>query len=311
MRRLHPTLVTILALLTLATAACADDDDAADGPDTTAPTITVVATTSILGDIVANTLGDEATVEVLIPNGTDPHEFEPSAQEAAGLREVDLVVANGVGLEEGLADTLDVVEQEGVPVLRVGDQLAPMPLGDEPDVADPHVWMDVDRMSQAASLVAEEVGTLPGVDAAALDASLRAYQDELAATDEEVQATLAGLPDERRVLVTNHEALGYFADRYGFEVVGVIIPGGSTLAEPSAAELDELAQVIVERDVPAIFGETTSSGELAEALADEVGGDVAVVSLYTEALGDPGSGADSYTGLLTTNARLIADALGG
>ncbi len=125
-----------------------------------------------------------------------------------------------------------------------------------------------------------------------------------------MQELLAGVPPERRLLVTNHEAMGYFAERYGFEILGVVIPGGSTLAEPGAAEVAELAAIIREAEVPAIFAETSYSTALADALASEAGTEVEVVELYTESLGEPGSGAETYTGMVTTNAERIAAALG-
>jgi zinc/manganese transport system substrate-binding protein len=112
-----------------------------------------------------------------------------------------------------------------------------------------------------------------------------------------------------RLLVTNHDALGYFADRYDFEIVGVVIPGGSTLADPSSAELAALVETLLETDVPAIFAETSSPAQLAETVAAEAGNDVEVVELHTGSLGEPGSGADTLIGMLRTNATRIRDAL--
>ena len=128
--------------------------------------------------------------------------------------------------------------------------------------------------------------------------------------DGEVERTLSAVPGNRRTLVTNHEVFGYFADRYGFDVVGAVIPAGTTQAEPSAEQLDELAHTIEEQHVPAIFVETSSPTRLADALADEVG-DVDVVELFSESLGDEGSGGETYAAMMRTNARRIADALTG
>jgi zinc/manganese transport system substrate-binding protein len=154
-----------------------------------------------------------------------------------------------------------------------------------------------------------ELGALDGVDAAALAESASAYRDQLVALDAEIAAVLAPIPEDRRVLVTNHEALGYFADRYDLAVIGAVIPSLTTSANASAADLEELADVLRSARVPAIFGETTQPSQLADALADEVGGDVQVVELYTESLGEEGSGADSYLGMLRTDAERIAGAL--
>lgn len=316
----------VLAVLALVLAACSSSSTSGSGgtAGSAAPgRPRVVVTTAILGDIARSVVGDVADVEVLVPNGSDPHEFEPSAAEAAGLRDADLIVTNGLGLEAGLQGAIDSARDAGVPVLELGPQLNPVPFssregnggagsasgGDEADALDPHVWMDPDRMTRAASLLAAEVAKL-GVDRATLDRRATEYAATLARADEQIQAALAPLPDDRRILVTNHEAMGYFADRYGFRVLGVIVPGGSTLAEPSAADLADLADAIRAADVPVIFAETTAPTKLADALATETGRDVRVVELYTEALGEPGSGADTYPGMLVTNARRIAEGFG-
>src|SRR5690606_12055858 len=117
--------------------------------------------------------------------------------------------------------------------------------------------------------------------------------------------TLAVVPPERRKLVTNHDVLAYFADRYGFEVIGAVIPTTTTQSAASAAQIDRLAAIVAAEGVPAVFTDTSSPDDLAATLADEVG-DVAVVELYSESLGEPGSGADTYAGMVRTNAARIA-----
>ena len=174
---------------------------------------------------------------------------------------------------------------------------------------DPHIWTDPSRMAVAVAAFADRAAELDGIDPQAVEAQAAAYVDSLEALDTEIADEVAGVPAERRVLVTNHEVFGYFADRYDFEVVGAVIPSLTTSAAASAADIEELAAVIRERGVPAIFGETTQPTELAEALADEVGGDVEVVELFTESLGEEGSGAETYVGMMGVDARLIAEAL--
>ena len=132
---------------------------------------------------------------------------------------------------------------------------------------------------------------------------------EVLAVHDEVTEILSAIPDECRRLVTNHDSLGYFAARYDFEVVGTVIPGASSLAEPSAGEFAELVDVVRDSGVPAIFAETTESGALADVLAQETGGTIEVIRLYTGSLGESGSGAETYAGMLVTDASLIADAL--
>jgi zinc/manganese transport system substrate-binding protein len=266
----------------------------------------IVSTTTIVGDLVSQVADDEARVEVLMPVGADPHDFEPSAQQAASLRDAALVVSSGLGLEAGLADALEAAAEEGTPILELGTGLDPQPLGDDANVPDPHWWLDPVRGAQATRLIGDRLATIVDGDWVARAAT---YADELEALDDEMRAALDAVPSSRRTLITSHDAFDYFADRYGFEVVGVLIPGGTTQAAPDPRALADLAAIIRETAVPAIFAETTLPTNVAEALAAEVGGEVEVVVLLTGSLGEPGSGADSYVGMLRTNADRIAEAL--
>lgn len=169
--------------------------------------------------------------------------------------------------------------------------------------------MDPLRVAEAARLIAGELAALDSTKE--WRARADAYAAELGELDEEIQGILASIPAEKRKLITNHDSLGYFADRYGFEVVGTVIPGGTTLAEPSSAGLARLVEEMEEEGVNAIFAETIEPTALAEALAAEVGPEVQVVEIYSGSLGEPGSGADTLIGMLRTNARLIAAALTG
>jgi zinc/manganese transport system substrate-binding protein len=294
--------VLVAALLATGLAACgADEGTSADA------TPHIVVTTSILGDVVEQLVGDAAEVEVVMPPNADPHDFAASARQAASMREADALVVNGLGFEQGLGDTIDAAAADGVPLITATDAIDPLPLGDG---EDPHLFTDPVRMAAATELIADElVAAIPALDTPAGAARVTAYLAALEELDAEIEEQLAGIPADDRKLVTNHEVFGYFADRYGFEVLGAIIPGGSTLAEPSAAELADLVTVIRERDVPAVFAEASSPARLADALAAE-GADVDVVELYSESLGEPGSPGDSYLGMVRTNAERIAAALG-
>jgi zinc/manganese transport system substrate-binding protein len=266
----------------------------------------VVATTSILGDIAANVVGDEGEVEVLIPIGVDAHDFSPSSQQASLLAGADLVVANGLGLEAGLEDVLETVADDGVEVLELAPLVDPIEFRDG-GAADPHFWMDPIRVGDAAVALGDVLDDhRPGgwQDRAA------SYAATMNATDQEVAELLSTLPGDRREMVTNHEAFGYFAERYGFEILGVVIPGGSTLAEPSSAELAALVDVMEQSGTTTIFAETTEPTTLADALAAELGNDVEVVELFTESLGAPGSGAETLSEMLLINAGRISEALG-
>lgn len=268
--------------------------------------IRLVATTAIAGDIAAAVTGADADVEVLIPNGTDPHEFAVSARQAALLEAADVVVAVGLGLEEGLSDALEAAASSDVEVVELAELVDPLPLAGG-TVLDPHFWMDPVRAARAAELVAAALDRVE--PAAGWSERADRYAAELVALDEEIATLLEPIPPERRRLVTNHEALGYFAARYGFAIAGVVIPGGSTLAEPSSAELALLVEEMQTTGVEVLFAETTAPTALAAAVAAEVGEDVQVVQLHTEAFGAPGSGAEDLLGMLRTNAELIAGAL--
>lgn len=263
---------------------------------------TVVVTANILGDVVQNLVGADVQVEVLMPVGVDPHEFSPSARQAADMRGADALVVTGRGLEAGLGDAIDAAEGDGVPVVTATDAL---PAGAD----DPHLFSDPVLMRQAARLIADQLAAeIPSLDTPAFAARVTGYLDELAALDAEVRAQLAVIPPERRLLVTNHEVFGYFAERYDFEVLGALVPGSSTLAQPSAADMAALADLIAERHLPAIFADTSAPSRLVDALAAE-GSGVAVVELYTESVGPAGSDGDTYVSLTRTNAARISAAL--
>jgi zinc/manganese transport system substrate-binding protein len=323
--RPHPLIAAVAAAGVLATAC--GDDGAADAGSGGRPTIAV--TTSILGDVVSEMTGDLATVDVVMPPNADPHEFQPSARDAADLREADVVVANGAGFEAGLEETIHAAEEDGTVVVEAIDHVATLDAPDEAPAeadehaeeeaegddhghegVDPHFFTDPARMAAVAEALADLLtDEVPALDTAAFRDRAAAYVAELRALDAEVEATLAVVPAERRKLVTNHDVFAYFADRYGFEVVGAVIPATTTQAAASAADIDALAATITAEGVPAVFADTSSPDDLADALAGEVGDDVAVVALYSESLGEAGSGADTYAGMMRTDATRIAEAL--
>lgn len=290
--------------------------------DADQPGLTIVATTSVWGDVVSQIVGGDATVEVLIPIGADAHDYQATPQQVAAILGADLVVINGLGLEENLHAVLESAEGDGAKILVLAEDLDPIQFEDEHahdddhddhgdghdhGDEDPHVWFDPLRVAQAARVIATELAAIDG----SIDWESRAseYAQMLEQADAEIIELLSVVPEESRKLVTNHDAFGYFADRYGFEVIGVVIPGGSTLADPSSAQMAALVEEIRHEGVTTIFAETTQPTALAEAVAGEVGSDVTVVELFSESLGVPGSGADTLIGMLMTNASLIADAL--
>jgi len=270
---------------------------------------TVVATTTILGDVTRVLAGRDASVVTVMPVGADPHAFAPSARQAASLRSASLVVANGAGLEGGLRRVLEAARDDGARILEVAPHAAlrPGPDGDP----DPHFWTDPRRMELATRAIAAALASrLEPSAAAAVRRRAAAYRAVLRREDARTRKRLRTVPAARRNLVTNHHVLGYFAHRYRFRVVGAVIPNLSTLASPSARDLAKLAAAIRRARVPAIFVDSSSPTRLADALAEEADVHVDVVTLYSESLGPPSSGAGTYLGMLRVNADRIARAVG-
>lgn len=320
------TAAILAGLVALLMSGCASSDSGSgDSPDGA----TVVATTTVWGDVAGQIVAcaDSGEVTTLMPIGADPHDYSASSQDVATMVAADLVIANGLGLEEGLGATLDSARSDGATILEVAPLLDPMPFGEDEGEEhageetavgeaqdehshsqDPHVWLDVARVATAAGLIGDTLAEATG-DAAFRECG-QSLQAELTALDGEVAATLAAVPADMRVLVTDHDAFGYFAEAYDFTVAGTVIPGGSTLAKPSSEDLADLVETVKRSGVPAIFANLANPQALVDALATEVG-DLEVVPLYEGSLGGPGSGADTYQGMMRTNAERIAAALAG
>jgi zinc/manganese transport system substrate-binding protein len=279
-------------------------------PEASGGSVSVVVSTTILGNVVEQVLqcgGGQA--QTLIPLGADPHDYSPSSADVAAMVNATLVITNGLGLEEGLASALATASEDGAIVFEVGPALDPQPLAGTTDSEDPHVWMDVARMATAAALMGDELATVTGDSGYAACGTTVAAA--LTVTDDEVRAILETVPESSRILVTDHEAFGYFSRAYGYTAAGVVIPGGSTLAQPSSSQLAALADTVRTTGVKAIFANTSNPTALVDALAQEAGTQVTVVELYVGSLGSAESGADTYQTMMLTDAQRIADALAG
>ncbi|MET0303662.1 MAG: zinc ABC transporter substrate-binding protein AztC [Microbacteriaceae bacterium] len=273
----------------------------------------IAVTTNILGDVVGELVGDQAEVMTLMPPNADPHSFEVSAREAAQLADAQLLVSNGLGLEEGVQRHVDAAAAGGVPAVAAGDLIDPVSYVDEDagEVDDPHLWTDPLVMIEVVDGLAEAIGReVDGLDADRLEAAAAAYRAELEQLDADLETQFAGIPDDRRSLVTNHHVFGYLAERYDFEVVGAVVPSGTTLAAPSASDLDGLATAIREAGVPAIFVDSSQPARLAEVLAAEAGVDVEIIGLFTESLSGPDEEASTYLDMMRSNGERITAALG-
>lgn len=273
----------------------------------------IVVTTPVLGSVVADLVGDAAEVTVLMGNGVDPHDWAPSAKDIERVMKADLVVANGLALEEGLEKTLDEAERAGVAVFHATDHVVVREIdeaaaageeaaaeGDDHGTGDPHFWVDPVAMRDVVAALVPALASA-GVDVAARGADL---EQRLADLDAGVRTMLAAVPEDRRKLVTGHESMGYLADRYGFTVVGTVIPGLSSQGEVSAGELAALRAEIEAQGVPAIFAEVGTPAAVVEAIAAETG--VRVVELPSHTL--PADG--SYFTFVRQLATAIAGALG-
>ena len=281
-------------LLIGAVTACGGDNGAGEGEGPR-----VVATTGILADITANVAGPDVPVEQLIPDGASPHDFQLSAEDRQGLEEADLVVANGAGLEAGIP-LADVDTPTWELTANAGELL---PSGEG---TDPHVWMDPVRVAGALPSLAAALGEADQSGAAAFDERAGEYAKGLGALDREIGEALRSVPKSDRELVTSHDALGYFADRYGLEVIASAFSASGPEAEPSAEQLDEVLSAIEDNDVAAVFAGAEDDPETLELIANEAG--IAVEDgLLVESLGEEGT----YAEMLRTDADLVSGALGG
>ncbi|MER8070366.1 zinc ABC transporter substrate-binding protein AztC [Streptomyces sp. NPDC094034] len=304
-------IVGLLALvMASAASACTTGDERPD----------IVVTTNILGDITRQIVGDEADVTVLMKPNADPHSFGLSAVQAAELERADLVIHNGLGLEENVARHVDAARESGVATFAVGDAIDPLVFrtsddggpGEEEGQPDPHFWTDPDRVRKATGLIADQViEHVDGVDDSAIRAHADRYGDELADLTAWMEKSFDRVPEDRRALVTNHHVFGYLADRFGFRVIGAVLPSGTTLASPSSSDLRSLTEAMEGAGVRTVFADSSQPSRLAEVLRTELGGRVRVVELYSESLTAEGEGADTYLRMMRANTTAMADGLTG
>jgi zinc/manganese transport system substrate-binding protein len=271
----------------------------------------IVATYSILGSIVEELVGDVASVSVSIPNGLDPHEWEPSARDIEKINRADLIVQNGLGLEGGMEKALAQAQANGVKFFTASDYITVrhvgpgegIPSGDPDQVIgapDPHLWTDPLAMKNIVAALADYLNTTLNIDVTAKAHDLQARLDSL---NTQVAAEVAALPPDSRKLVTGHESMGYFAQRYGFKLVGALISSLSSQANVSAGDLAALKQLILDNNVKVIFAEVGTSGAVASVIASETG--ARVVELSTHILPSD----SSYFTFETELAATIVNAL--
>jgi zinc/manganese transport system substrate-binding protein len=273
---------------------------AACGSDAGEEGIQVIATSGIVAELAERVAGGDAEVVQLVPDGASPHDFELSAEDRQTLEQADLIAYNGAGLEAGIP-----VEEADAPTWALADnarELLPFDEGGE----DPHVWMDPTRTAAALDSLAAALGEVDPDAAAAYRERAREYAADLRDLDRELDDTLASVAPGNRELVTSHDSLGYFAERYGFEVLATPFPASGPEAEASPAQLADVIEAIEESDVPAVFAADEDDPEVLTQIAEQTGVEV-VADLLVESTGDAGS----YEEMLRRDAELISAGLAG
>jgi manganese/zinc/iron transport system substrate-binding protein len=282
--------------------------DKAGGP------LRVVATTTIVGDLARSVGGDDIELTTLMGAGVDPHLYKPSAGDVRAMASAEVVVYNGLHLEGKMTEVLAEMGTRGVETVAVAECVpvdSLLPVEGYDTLHDPHVWFDVELWQRAAACLRDELMRIDPEHSDGYRQRGDAVIAELAELHGWVAERVASLPEKRRVLVTAHDAFSYFGRAYGLEVRGLL--GVSTSAEAGTADVQDLAAFIADRGLPAVFVESSVSPRYVEALTEAVaarGGAVAIGgSVYSDALGSPGSAAETYVGTVRSNVETIVEAL--
>jgi ABC-type Zn uptake system ZnuABC Zn-binding protein ZnuA/ABC-type Mn2+/Zn2+ transport system permease subunit len=290
-----------LALIALGTAGCSTGGSSS-GPR-------VVATTTQIADWARQVAGHDADVHQLLKPNTDPHEYEPRPDDVVAVSRAKLVLANGDDLDHWI-DKVVRDSGSGARLVRLSDDVPVQLAGDESGKHDPHWWQDPRNAIAAVRAIAAALSRADPAHAAAYRANADAYVARLRRLDARVAGCVARLAPARRKLVTDHDAFNYYARRYGFRVVGAVIPAQTTLAEASAGELARLVRQIRREHVLAVFPEESVSAKVAEAVARQAGA-TARLRLYGDTLGPRGSAGETYVGMVTANTDRILHGLSG
>ncbi len=324
-------LVGLLMLVGLVLAACGDTTVTNTAP-TSAPTVRttdavstapagtnvaplanklkMVATTTQVGDFVKNVGGNRIELTTILKPNADPHDYEPTAADNKALASAQIVFTNGVGLDEWL-DKL--IQNSGTKAKKVvtSDGLKPRPgEGEKEKEGDPHIWFSVDNVKVMVDNIAGGLGRLDAAGASVYQANATAYKAQLDKLDSDIKTQIATIPEADRKMVTNHDAFGYYLERYGIKFVGSVIPSFDSTAEPSAKDLAELVSKIKTEKVKAIFTESSLNPKLEQQIANQAG--IKIYSnLYGDTLGEAGSDGDTYLKMMQANTKSIVAGLAG
>ncbi len=311
----HAALLVTLALVASLAAACGGSSAAPSAGD---EKIRVVATTTVFADLAKQVGGDRVVVDSLVPAGAEPHTFAPSPSDLRKISEADVILMNGLGLDDWLKPMAAEAKRKDAALVELGVDLPDVtylasgeegsgaaPAAAAPgETVNPHLWLDVAYAQKYVDRIADALAAARPADADAIRASAGAYRSKLADLDASIRARIGALPQDHRKIVSFHDAFPYFAVAYGLEIVGVVVPVPGQ--EPSASEVAALVDAIRAADVSAIFAEAQFTPKVADQIATETGAKV-VATLYNDSLGAPP--ADTFTGMMEWDTDQVVEAL--
>jgi ABC-type Zn uptake system ZnuABC Zn-binding protein ZnuA len=294
MKKIINSIIAIMTITALFLTACGSDSTGSEG------TLSILASTTFLADITRSVAGSRVQVGSLLSAGADPHAYQPSPQDMARIEESQLIITNGAGYEQFLAGLI-----AGKNVIEASAGLSPVE--DAEHGVDPHMWLDPNLVIAYVENIRKALTEYDPAGAAVYQSNADAYTAQLQELDGWTKTQAGQIPADRRLLVTNHEAFGYFAGRYGFKVVGSVVPSFSSNAAPSAQQMAGLIDEIKKLNAPAIFLDTADNNMLAKQIAAETGV-VVIDDLHLESLTE-GAPAATYIEMMKYNVSRIVEAL--
>jgi ABC-type Zn uptake system ZnuABC Zn-binding protein ZnuA len=301
MKRFFNSVFRLLTLTPLFLAACSSAPQSSDG------TLRVLASTTFLADMAQNVAGDRLKVESLLPIGADPHAYQAAPSDVAKIAESDVLILNGFEYEHFIETLLANAGGERL-IVTASDGLQPDQLEENgAQVSDPHMWLDPNRVVEYVKNIRDGLAQADPAGTAVYDANAEVYISQLKDLDVWIKEEANMIPLERRLLVTNHESMGYFAERYGFAVVDTILPSFSSEASASAQEIAASIEMVKSSGAPAIFLSEVENADLADQIAAETGVKV-VNDLHLESLTE-GAPAATYIDMMKYNVTRIVEAL--
>jgi len=288
----------IAAAVLLATTACGSSGKSSHSG------LDVVATTVQMGALTRAVAGNDAGVKTLIGAGIDPHDFEPGPSDLKAISDANVIIRNGLGLD----DWLDRTISSGGGKTKTTTATDGIQLRTIDGHPDPHVWQDPMNDKIIVANIATALAKADPPHASDYQANAKAYEAKLDQVDQQVRQIIDTIPEANRKMVTDHDAFGYFIERYGLTYIGAVIPSTSTQAESSAKDIAALEHLIEKEHVNAIFSEETANPKVSNQIAHDTGAKI-IDTLYGDSLGGPGSGANTVDGMILANARTMAEAL--